>query len=125
MTNPESRRRLVGGDLTESTLPGIGQRYDLRASKNTTVAVVIHHSGRRDLYVLNGADEPLASVTLTDGQARTLGAILGGAFFKPAVVEEIEAVIGGLLIDWVTLEPESPGAGRTIAELRDPLSAQA
>ena len=26
-------------------------------------------------------------------------------------------MIGGLLIDWVTLEPESPGAGRTIAEL--------
>jgi len=32
-------------------------------------------------------------------------------------VEEIEAVIGGLLIDWVTLEPESRAAGRTIAEL--------
>ena len=58
MTNPESRRRLVGGDVTESTLPGIGQRYDLRAVEGTTVAVVIHHSGRRDLYVLNGADEP-------------------------------------------------------------------
>ena len=125
MTNPESRRRLVGGDLTESTLPGIGQRYDLRASRNTTVAVVIHHSGRRDLYVLDGADEPSASVTLTDGQARTLGAILGGAFFKPAVVEEIEAVIGGLLIDWVTLDDRLTRRRQDDRRAGDPRSAHA
>jgi TrkA domain protein len=56
-------------------------------------------------------------VALTDAQARTLGAILAGAYFKPAVVEEIEAVIGDLLIDWVTLDDSSPGAGKTIAEL--------
>ena len=41
-----------------------------------------------------------------------------GAFFKPAVVEELEAVFGNLLIDWVTLETASPGAGRTIGELQ-------
>ncbi len=80
--------------------------------------VVIHHSGRRDVYLVTEADEPKASVALSDAQARTLGAILSGAYFKPAVVEEIEAVIGGLLIDWVTLEENSPGAGKTIAELQ-------
>jgi TrkA domain protein len=47
-------------------------------------------------------------VVLSDQQARKLGAILGGAFFKPAVVEELEAVFGTLLIDWVTLEEASP-----------------
>ena len=55
---------------------------------------------------------------LTDQPARKLGAILGGAFFKPAVVEELEAVFGNLLIDWVTLGPASPGAGKTIGELQ-------
>ena len=54
-----------------------------------------HRQGRR----------PAAAVTLTDDQARRLGAILAGAYFKPAVVEEIEAVVGGLLIDWVTAAP--------------------
>jgi TrkA domain protein len=38
--------------------------------------------------------------------------------FKPAVVEELEAVFGNLLIDWVTLEEASPGAGKTIGELQ-------
>lgn len=116
MTPSGPERRLVSGDVTEVALPGIGQRYDLRAVEGGTVTVVIHHSGRRDLYVLE-ADEPKAAVTLTDSQARSLGAILGGAYFKPAVVEEIEAVIGGLLIDWVTLDESSPGAGKTVAEL--------
>jgi TrkA domain protein len=57
-------------------------------------------------------------VELSDQQARKVGAILGGAFFKPAVMEELEAVFGSLLIDWVTLEEASPGAGKTIGELQ-------
>jgi len=58
-----------------------------------------------------------ASLTLTDAQARTLGAVLSGAYFKPAIVEDIEAVVGTLLIDWVTLLDDSPAVGRTIADL--------
>jgi TrkA domain protein len=104
--------------VVDHALPGIGHRYELRAADGSRVVVVIHHSGRRDVYSFApGGEEPQAVVTLTDTQARTLGAILGGAYFKPAVVEEIEAVIGGLLIDWVTLEPDARGAGSSIAEL--------
>lgn len=116
--DPKSTPRLLGADVTEVALPGIGQRYDVRIAEGGPLTVVIHHSGRRDLYVMDPqGDEPRAAVTLTDSQARTLGAILGGAYFKPAVVEEIEAVIGDLLIDWVTVEESSPAAGKTIAEL--------
>lgn len=118
MNPSDPRRRIVSGDVTEVALPGIGQRYDVPTVEGGTVTVVIHHSGRRDIYVLGGGDEPLAVVALTDSQARTLGAILGGAYFKPAVIEEIEAVIGGLLIDWVTLDEHSPGTGRSIADLQ-------
>ncbi|HEY8543792.1 MAG TPA: TrkA C-terminal domain-containing protein [Acidimicrobiales bacterium] len=106
-------------NVSDRALPGIGHRYDLRAVDGGRVVVVVHHSGRRDVYTFTpGGEEPDAVVTLTDSQARTLGAILGGAYFKPAVVEEIEAVIGGLLIDWITLEPQARGVGKTIAELK-------
>jgi TrkA domain protein len=116
---PRRPQRLTGPDVADQTLPGIGHRYELSAAHGGRVAVVIHHSGRRDLYVSEaGGDEPQAVLTLTDGQARTLGAILGGAYFKPAVVEEIEAVIGDLLIDWITLEEGSPGVGSSIGELQ-------
>ncbi len=56
--------------------------------------VVVHHSGRRDLYVAPPAatgDEPRASFSLSDDEARRLGAVLGGAYFKPAVVADVEA----------------------------------
>ena len=82
-----------------------------------SVSVVIHHSGRRDVYVREARRGGPAVLALTDGQARPVGAILSGAYFKPAVVEEMEAVIGDLLIDWVTLREDSPAAGKSIAEL--------
>lgn len=116
--SPIERNLRYDPEVAEQSLPGIGQRYDVRTEGNESVTVVIHHSGRRDLYITTrGADEPQATTTLSDRQARTLGAILGGAYFTPAVVEEIEAVIGALLIDWVTLTETSPGVGRSIADL--------
>jgi hypothetical protein len=38
-------------------------------------------------------------VERSDQHARQLGAVLGGVFFKPAVVEEVEAEFDDLLID--------------------------
>ena len=107
----------MSSEIHETDLPGIGRRFDLDGIDGS-VSVVIHHSGRRDVYVREARrrDDP-AVLALTDGQARRLGAILSGAYFKPAVVEEMEAVIGDLLIDWVTLRDDSPAAGKSIAEL--------
>ena len=110
--------RKVAPEVSELELPGIGRRFDLDHLDGGRITVVIHHSGRRDLYLLpSDEDEPNAVMTLTDRQARSLGAVLGGAYFKPAMVEEIEEVIGNLLIDWVTLPGSSPAVGRTIGEL--------
>jgi TrkA domain protein len=111
-------RRLLQADVTEHDLPGIGVRYELDALEGGTVCIVVHHSGRRDVYVMpRGGGDPRAALTLTDAQARVLGAALSGAYFRPAVVEDIEAVVGTLLIDWVTIGAGSPAAGRTIADL--------
>jgi TrkA domain protein len=105
----------MSNEIEEQELPGIGRRYRLAGRDGGSAVVVIHHSGRRDLYVM--AADAEATLALTDRQARTLGAVLSGAYFTPAVVEEMEAVIGDILIDWVTLRPDSPGADRSIAEL--------
>jgi TrkA domain protein len=69
------------------------------------ITVVVHHSGRRVVYGLNAGADQASAVALSDQRARKLGAILGGAFFKPTVVEEVEAVFDDLVIDWVALEP--------------------
>jgi TrkA domain protein len=105
-------------EIEEQELPGIGRRYRLAGSDGGSAVVVIHHSGRRDLYVMApGSDTPQAALTLTDRQARTLGAVLSGGYFTPAVVEEMDAVIGDILIDWVTLRADSPATDHSIAEL--------
>jgi TrkA domain protein len=119
-TNPPSGadRGRLQANVVEYSLPGIGMRYEIEAIEGGSLCVVVHHSGRRDLYVLpKGGGEPQAALALTDAQARTLGAVLSGAYFRPPIVEDIEAVVGALLIDWVTVGERSPAAGKTIAEL--------
>ena len=76
-------------------------------------------SGRRDIYLAAATGHRATAVaSLTDDQARRLGAVLAGAYFQPTLTRQIEAVVGGLLIDWVTVGPDSPGAGRSIADLQ-------
>lgn len=104
--------------INEQDLPGIGRRYEIAAGRGQQLVLVIHHSGRRDLYVMQRhSDEPRCAVELTDDEARRIGAILGGAFFKPALMEEIEDIVGEFVVDWVTLAEGSPAVGRSLADL--------
>lgn len=105
--------------ISEEDLPGIGRRYEIIASRGQRVVLIVHHSGRRDLYIMERhREDPACVVELTDDQARRIGAILGGAFFKPAVVEEIERVVGEFVVDWVTVGDDAPAVGRSIQELQ-------
>ena len=108
----------MSGGMHEQELPGIGKRYD-QTTEDGQISVVIHHSGRRDLYVTEkaGRSNVPTVVTLTDDQARRLGAVMAGAYFQPTVAQRIEAVVGGLVIDWVTMRTDSPGVERSIADL--------
>jgi TrkA domain protein len=104
--------------LAERDLPGVGKAYSLETLDGARLLAVVHQSSRRDLYITpEGEEEPSASVALSDEQAREFGAALAGAFYKPAALAEVEAVVDGLVIDWVTLRESSPASGRTIAEL--------
>lgn len=105
----------------EEELPGIGRKFELLGTKGERIDVVIHHSGRRDVYVFESDDEEAdatAHVQLSDDQARRLGAVLSGVYFKPTIVEEIEKVIGEFVVDWITLSESSTAAGKTIADLQ-------
>ena len=89
--------------MDEQPRPGVGYRYDLHA-EGGPVSVVVHHSGRRDVYVHTGRPgEPPVVVTLDEDQARRLGSVLAGP--------------SGLVIESVTLGLRSPSAGRSIADL--------
>jgi TrkA domain protein len=67
------------GDVQETDLPGIGTRFEFRASGGEHVAVVVHRSGTRELAVYDSEDPDLCRsvLRLSPGDARTLVELLG------------------------------------------------
>ena len=104
-------------ELRESRLPGIGVKYSFTTANGSRIAVIQHTDGMRELYVFphHGDEEPEV-VQLEDDEARQLGAVLGGAYERPKIVEDLEMVLGELAIEWVPVPSGSPAIGRTLAE---------
>jgi TrkA domain protein len=108
----------VTTELRQTRLPGVGTKFSFETAHGSRVAVIQHLDGSRELYVFrhDDDDEPDAVLQLEDDEARQLGAILGGAYERPKIVEELEMAIGELTIEWITVPPDSPAIGRTLAE---------
>jgi len=104
-------------DLRETRLPGVGVKYTLRLDDGDRLAIIMHNDGQRELYVFAKHDEdPRAVVRLDDDEARQLGAVLGGAYERPKIVEDLEMALGELTIEWVRVPDDSPTIGKTLAE---------
>ena len=94
-------------ELRETRLPGVGTKFGFETAHGARVAVIQHVDGTRELYVFARPD---------DDEARQLGAILGGAYERPRIVEELEMALGELLIEWVPVPDSSPWIGKSLAE---------
>src|SRR6476620_10434684 len=113
-------------DLRETRLPGVGVKYGFRTSEGGRLAIVLHNDGMREIYFFRHEhdDEPEAVIRLDDDEARQLGAVIGGAYERPKIVEDLELALGELTIEWVPVPDDSPLIGQTgitvIAILREP-----
>jgi TrkA domain protein len=105
-------------DLREARLPGVGVKYGFRLDAGGRISLILHNDGKRELYWFRRADddEPSAVITLDDDEARQLGAVLGGAYQRPKIVEDLEMALGELSIEWVPVPDSSPLIGKTLAE---------
>src|SRR5919197_4049978 len=105
-------------DLTETRLPGIGTKFTLRLDDGGRLAIILHNDGKRELYYFRHADdeEPRSVITLDDDEARQLGAVIGGAYERPKIVEDLEMALGELQIEWIAVPDDSPWIGSTLAE---------
>jgi TrkA domain protein len=105
-------------DLKQTRLPGVGTKFAFATDHGSRVAVIQHVDGTHELYVFRRVhdEEPQAVLLLEDDEARQLGAVLGGAYERPKIVEELELAFGELAIEWVEVPPDSPAIGRTLAE---------
>jgi TrkA domain protein len=105
-------------ELSETRLPGIGVKFSFRTAHGGRMTVIQHNEGLREIYFFRRAedDEPAAVIQLEDDEARQLGAIVGGAYERPKIVEELEMALGELTIEWIRVPDNSPAIGRTLAE---------
>ena len=53
---------------------------------------------------------------MDDDEARQLGAVIGGAYERPQIVEDLEMALGELQIEWIPVPDDSPWIGKTLAE---------
>jgi TrkA domain protein len=106
-------------EVKETRLPGVGVKYTLVGGHGHRLAVILHNDGAREIYVFRRSadEEPAAVLQLDDDEARQLGAVLGGAYERPKIVEELEMALGELAIEWIPVPPDSPAIGKTLAEV--------
>ena len=105
-------------DLQETRLPGIGVKYGFRTASGGRLSVILHNDGKRELYWFRraDADEPGAVITLDDDESRQLGAVIGGAYERPKIVEDLEMALGEFQIEWIKVPDGSWVDGRTLAD---------
>ncbi len=106
-------------EISETELPGVGIRFDVRTDGGRGVGVVAHRSGRRDLVIYDERDPDRAaeSVELTQDEGHTLGELLGGS----PVVEHLEDAVqrtDDLEISWVPIHERSAVVGQSLAEMQ-------
>ena len=106
-------------NVQEHDLPGVGKKFACTTNEGDRLTLIIHNTGHRELYFFErGADFPAYALRLEDAEARKLGALMGGAYFQPAVAESMEMVLGQLSVEWLAIPEGSPLADATVADTR-------
>ncbi|ANC71678.1 MULTISPECIES: cation:proton antiporter regulatory subunit [Deinococcus] len=103
--------------LEETSLPGVGMRYDFDGRFGKRVGVIVHRDGRREMFV-SLRDDPDAcgqSITLDEGEAEVVADLLGGSTVTRRMGQTMQD-IEGLAMDWLPLERGSPFAGRALGD---------
>lgn len=104
-------------EVTEDDLPGIGRRFTIACDDGGVLTVIVHNSGRRDVYVASSGRREPETVSLDDFKAREVGAIISGEYSYRSAPHELDELKEEIEISSLTLTPGSPGAGRSLADL--------
>ncbi len=105
--------------IEESALSGVGVRYEFNTDDGRRIGVVHHRTGRRELFVCepDDTDAAVVNMSLSDEESHALSEALGGSTVV-ANLAHLQQQVEGLAIDWLSIAPGSPYAGKTIADAR-------
>ena len=106
--------------IRETSLPGVGRKFQIEAASGDRLVIVIHDDGTRELYHFTRKDpDRVASVvTLADSEARQIAGIIGGLTYVPKALPSAEIVLDDLLLEWYPIEKGSACIGKTIRDLQ-------
>lgn len=99
-------------------LPGIGKKMSFTTAEGSMIVLIVHHSGKRELYFFGDPDDDEAdfSVNLNAEETRELGAQLLGAVFQPIDSEKMKLFKSQIVMEWFILKEDSALVGKTIGE---------
>ena len=103
--------------IYETEVPGVGHKFELDLDGDARLVVIIHHDGKRDVYLRPEPDADSEQLfSLTGKQARQFGSILEGSYFQPVELDEVEVPLGEAIIEWTEVEPGASVVGETLAD---------
>lgn len=105
--------------ISESSLPGVGRKFQIETISGDRVVIVIHDDGLREIYHFDrkNLDKPDSVLNLNDGEARQLAGIIGGLSYVPKALPTSEVVLEDLVLEWFVIEDGANSIGKTIGEL--------
>lgn len=99
-------------------LPGIGKKISFITAEESMMCLIVHHTGKRELYFFQDPEEDEAdfSMTLNADETRELGAQLLGAVFQPIDNDKMKLFKSQIVTEWIELKKESMLTGKTIGQ---------
>lgn len=104
-------------EIFETSLPGVGVRYEFDTKRGRRVGVLVHRDGERELLVYDerDCDSCNDAVHLNTQEAASLVELLGGTRITERIAD-LRHEVRGLSIEWVTVGAGAPLVGRTIGD---------
>ncbi|CAM3916437.1 cation:proton antiporter regulatory subunit [Deinococcus frigens] len=101
--------------LDETSLPGVGLRYDFDGKFGKRVGVITHRDGRRELFVSlrEDPDSCAQSIVLDEAESEVVADLLGGSTVTRRVAQSMQD-IEGLAMDWLPLADSTPFHGQPL-----------
>jgi TrkA domain protein len=104
-------------EIRQTSLPGVGLRYDMTTRAGRMLGVLVHVSGRHDLLVFDrdDPDDTQVVVQLSQEEAEGLGELLGASRLVGPLLE-LQQRVEGLAIDWLPIPASSPHANGALGD---------
>lgn len=104
--------------ITETSLPGVGTRFEFTSAAGQPIGVVVRRDGDRDILVYDREDPDrcAAVLHLRPDEATALIDLLGGSAVVARHQETLRQSLEGIELEWVRIPAGARAAGRTIGE---------